>query len=87
MGDIADTILERMDDTFDDYDAWEDGFCPKRVKKIPACRYCGKTPLRWRQINDKWVLHEMDGHYHDCPEHPLLLNVLKDILAQQKRNI
>jgi hypothetical protein len=60
MGDIADDIIGWMEDALDDCnglydDLWADEFYPKRVKKIPTCRYCGKSPLRWRQINDKWV--------------------------------
>lgn len=83
-------ILEWMDDALDDCnglydDSWADEFYPQRVKKIPTCKFCGKSPLRWRQINGRWVLHERDGKYHDCPEHPLPLDVLKDILAEQKK--
>src|ERR1039458_3355020 len=88
MGDIADDILGWMEDALGDYnglydDAWEDGFYPR--KKIPTCKFCGKSPLRWRQVCGNWVLHERDGKYHDCPSHPLPLNVLKDILEQQRR--
>jgi dCMP deaminase len=88
MGDISEWILEQLDDALGDYsgefdDAWPEEFYPK--KKIPTCRYCGKFPLRWRQVCGRWVLHERDGKYHDCPQHPLPLNVLKDILAEQKK--
>lgn len=88
MGEIADWLLEQMDDVLDINGLYDDCWPPEYYphKKIPICRYCGKTPLRWRKINEKWVLHEMDGNYHDCPEHPLPLNVLKDIMAQKKMN-
>jgi dCMP deaminase len=88
MGEIADWLMDQMDDVLGDYwgefdDCWAPEFYPPK-KKIPQCRYCGKTPLRWRRIKENWVLHEMDGHYHDCPDHTLPINVLKDILEQQK---
>jgi len=88
MGDIADDIIGWMEDALDDYQGlydedWAPEFYPK--KKIPTCKFCGKAPLKWRRIGDRWVLHERDGKYHDCPNHPLPLDVLKDLLAEQKK--
>ena len=35
-----------------------------------TCKYCGEGNLRWEQINDKWVLMELDlnmkEHQHKC---------------------
>jgi len=84
MGDI----IEWMEDALGDYnglydDAWAPEFYP--TKKIPTCKFCGKFPLRWKRTGSRWFLHERDGKYHDCPERPLSLDVLKDLLAQQQK--
>ena len=86
MGDIADMLNDSFDDAFgggDDYEGWEFEHIFSK-KKIPFCKFCGKTPLRWKRIKDKWVLHELDGNYHDCPKNSLPIDTLKNIMSEQK---
>lgn len=54
-------------------------------RKIPTCRFCKKSPLVWKKILRKWVLHEQNGDYHDCPGHPLPMDILKEILKRKKK--
>ena len=74
------------DALFDIHEIYDGDWAPEfyAKKKIPQCKYCGKTPLRWRRIAENWVLYEMDGKHHDCPNHMLPVVTLKNILAKQK---
>ena len=104
MGEMADMAMddwamEGLYDTLGD-EMGEFDYCwapLRRPKKIPTCKFCGKTPLRWRQVEGKWVLFELDETFHDCPKHALPLdtlksireysyNAIKDIQSQQKMN-
>jgi dCMP deaminase len=55
------------------------------VRKIPTCKYCGKTPMKWKQINNRWFLHEKTGEVHDCPKNPLGIQLLKEIMKAKQQ--
>jgi dCMP deaminase len=72
-----------LDDALGDYsgdfdNCWAPACYPKE-KKIPQCKFCEKTPMRWKQINNRWVLHETNGDIHDCPVNPLSVDRLKEL--------
>lgn len=89
MGEIADWLLNEMDDALGDYSGeFDDCWAPEcyREKKIPTCKYCHKSPLRWKQINGRWFLHEKTGEVHDCPVNPLGIQLLKEIMSAKRAN-
>jgi len=62
---------------------WAPEFYPK-AKKIPVCKFCGKTPLKWRRVESNWLLCEKNGEVHQCPNHELPIHGLKEVLRQKK---
>lgn len=83
MGEMADMLIEQMEDAlFDIHGIYDDDWAPEfyAKKKIPTCKYCGKKPLRWENVGGHWILYELNGCRHDC------LTSLKTTLNQQKMN-
>ena len=33
-----------------------------------TCKHCEADFLHWEDVGGRWVLHEMDGTAHKCPE-------------------
>lgn len=100
MGDMADLLLEQMWDEDDGgvngydnlmYDEDTNSYYGpgRRSKSKPVCRYCGKKNLYWQQYNNRWLLYESDDKVHNCPKHPLPLEILKQLAfdkLKQKMN-
>ena len=62
MGDMADYVMDSMndDETLYDYGGTK------------ACRCCGASQLHWaQQDKGKWVLVDDECCVHVCPENPL----------------
>jgi len=88
MGEMADMLIEQMEDALgDDSGEFDDCWEPKREKKIPVCRFCGKTPLRWKQIGERWILFETNKEIHLCPKNPLTVDSLKQLLRDKKMKL
>jgi len=86
MGEMADMLIEQMEDALgDDSGEFDDCWEPKKERKIPICRFCGKTPLRWKQIGERWVLFETNKEIHLCPKNPLTVESLKQLLQIKQR--
>ena len=88
MGEMADWMLEQMDDALGDYSGeFDEWWAPEcyRQKKIPTCKYCGATPLKWKNIAGRWFLHEKTGEVHDCPKNPLGIQLLKEIMKAKQQ--
>ncbi len=71
MGEHADDAMDAAwDSHFENIDPWDDNedidLDTPRIKKIPKCNRCGKTPLVWKQLHGRWYLHEIDGKFHSC---------------------
>ncbi len=45
----------------------DDEDCHEQTPKVVKCRYCGKSGLKWMQIDGRWRLAEKDG-LHFCKE-------------------
>lgn len=94
MGDAAD-ILMQLSDTLGDYQGEYDDYWPPecylKPRKIPTCKFCEKSPLQWKQINNRWILHEIEGNIHICPKNPIAPHLLKklnvDITMSKKNNL
>ena len=53
---------------FDHLDYVNDGFYfpkPKPPYRF-TCKYCGKTMLKWVQVDKKWKLFDIKGIQHKC---------------------
>jgi len=93
MGEIADWLTEQMLELEDRgfYDVYYNEFpdeeyepiIPRVPKKIPTCKFCGKSPLRWEKLGERWILYEMNGNFHDCPNHPLPIAILKELASKR----
>lgn len=39
--------------------------------RVPRCKFCGSTDVRWRQQTGKWVLFDLaPGVVHNCLSKP-----------------
>jgi hypothetical protein len=89
MGDMADLTLEHFegeDDYFNNvmyFEEHDSYIGPGRYRKNPMCRYCGEQNLRWRKIENRWVLYEKKRP-HICPKCPLPLDVLKKVAESNR---
>jgi 3-methyladenine DNA glycosylase Tag len=62
MGDMTDWIIENGMMFDEEYEReFDDDFS---IGKI--CKYCGKSGLQWKQINNKWRLYDLDNNLHCC---------------------
>jgi hypothetical protein len=80
MGEFADMTLDECD-----WD-WEDAGLPKR-KIVIACRGCKKSGLKWRRVDDIWVLMESTGGVHSCATYTPPINALKKISKEVVANV
>ena len=63
MGEMADWCNDQMQDAHPEW-------CPVgRDKPPPRCKYCGKSPLSWKELDSGWRLHNVDGSIHTCEEY------------------
>jgi dCMP deaminase len=91
MGDIADYYLEQAENSdlyFEDvmYIEETDSYIGHGRNTTPLhCKFCNRGPLKWQSVGSKWIMHEMNGDPHNCPNHPLPLNVLKDLVKQKTK--
>ena len=69
------------------YEEETDSFIPRTPKVKPTCKYCEKFPLVWRKVLGKWYLHELDGKIHNCPNHSLPLEVLKELAKKSTKKM
>lgn len=98
---MADMLIDQMEDEnefsgccgYDDVmyeeesNSFHPPYWPSNWKlKIPTCKFCGKSPLIWRRIGKRWILHETSGEYHDCPNHLLPLETLKELFKNKMNN-
>jgi hypothetical protein len=44
--------------------------CHLAINDHVICRACGVGGLKWKQVDDKWLLF-VDNQLHDCPVKPL----------------
>lgn len=64
MGDIADSIIDRI---LDDPDPDDILRRLKRLTRPVSCRVCGKTGLTWKKgRGGKWFLADSSGKRHAC---------------------
>ena len=47
-------------------DFWD---APLFIPRVPSCRYCGTTDLRWKKLDSGWRLHHKNGTLHTCEEY------------------
>jgi hypothetical protein len=91
MGDIVDMLTEQMEMDcelyFDNlmYEEEMDSYIPWKPRSILKCRFCGRNPLNWKNIQGRWFLYEIDGNIHNCPNHPLPLHILKELVIKRKK--
>jgi dCMP deaminase len=84
MGDMADWTLDQIEnDLYYSnvmYEEETDSFIgPGRRKKLLKCSHCGKKPLSWKRIKNKWIIFELDGSVHLCNGYEPPLEILKEI--------
>jgi hypothetical protein len=86
MGEMADYVLEMasMEDELllayhfgkiSDAEAYEAGLIDELGYEVTyarskTCRCCGNGNLHWEMVINKWLLHEENGHLHNCPVNP-----------------
>ena len=79
MGDIADMLMDQaMDDEFED--TWYE---PGPLRTV-ACKHCKSADVKWKRINNKWVLFNLDNDIHGCKEYQPPLEILKSLVLKKK---
>ena len=90
MGDMADYTLECIEDDlyFSNlmYEEETNTYLPPVSRKTLRCKFCDQSPLLWNTVNGRWILVELNGDVHDCPNHPLPLEVLKSLTKKKRMN-
>lgn len=90
MGEMADMLI---DSAFEEmWGEHDDGFGPmyysprpRKTRPYPTCKYCSKSNLRWGRIDNRWMLHEVEGNIHNCPLNPLSLDVLRELMLRKRK--
>jgi len=91
MGEMANLTIEQgMDQEDWDYEhpdeiVSEDIDLNTRTKssKTLACRYCNKSPLKWNQVDGRWIVSELDGSIHNCPNCKLSISASTSFLLRK----
>ena len=81
MGDGADYLIEQMDWCGED-DTWYE---PGPIRTL-ECKHCKSTAVKWKEIDKKWTLFDLDGNVHTCPGYEPPIEILKKILKQKQKN-
>lgn len=75
MGEMADFNIEQGGGWgIDDYASWGPPVArsvrSSRRSRVPTCKYCGSTAVKWEQRKDKWILMDLaTSKAHSCKEY------------------
>jgi len=80
MGEYADYCINQIHDSYwdleDEFDGPLSSSIPiSRDRDNKVCRCCGKNGLHWKQVDNKWLLHNDKG-IHECEKNPYNLKCL-----------
>lgn len=65
MGEYADYLTDQIYDSYWGLEDEFDEFVGPSDRNNKVCRCCGKGGLHWKQVENKWLLHNSDG-IHKC---------------------